>query len=50
MHTIGNSHIGGFVNGYKISTLEKNWNEDRFDLNHLKDQRKPISEVSIQEK
>ena len=47
MHTIGNSFIGGFVNGYNVATLEKNWNEDRFDVKYTKEHKPLSSDVTI---
>ena len=45
MHTIGNKFLGGFVNGYKITTLENNVDEDRFDQKYLKEHKPIASDV-----
>ena len=35
----------GFINRYKVTTLENNWNEDRFDLNYVTQHRPIFTEV-----
>lgn len=45
MYTIGNKFLGGFVNGYQITTLENNVDEDRFDLKYQKEHKPIPSEV-----
>jgi hypothetical protein len=37
----------GFINGYKVTTLENNWNEDRFDLDYITEHRPIISNVKF---
>ena len=37
----------GFINGYKVNTLENNWNEDRFDLNYVTEHKPILSNVSL---
>lgn len=37
------------VNRYKVDTLENNWNEERFDINYIK-QLKPTLSVSEKKK
>ena len=43
MQSNKSSHV--FINGYKVTTLENNWNEERFDLNYITDHRPLISNV-----
>ena len=35
----------GFINGYKVTTLENNWNEERFDLNYIKFNLRKIKKI-----
>ena len=45
MRPSGHSFNLGFINGYKPNTLENNWNEERFDLKHVKELKPMPSDV-----